>query len=195
MAKTFISRLYLNTHQGIAADFIHSLGPFRFFITLTFNHRVTDEEGIEHASTFVRRLLKQIFGRYKWRNEPPLQGIAVLERARVERRGPRDRGRCHFHFLIKNHQSLQQHPIKALKTIKVAVEHAALGLNLSSNKKLTSKSGFDATLVLSDGIFEYLTKEARYRRWHKEERLFFLDKHGLVSFVVPQTELVSDVHC
>lgn len=66
---------------------IKSAGPYRFFVTLTFQYLMpTDEEGISCASIFMGRLNKKLLGR-RWREEGKhLEGVAILEHANIRKR-------------------------------------------------------------------------------------------------------------
>ncbi len=169
-------------------EFMRLYGPYRFFATLTFQYALTDEQGITHASEHIKRLQKKLFGRH-WRKHgiPCLTGIATLEHASIFKQDKdskahiRDRGTCHFHFLLKDHPSLHKDPLAALQQVTEAWETSARSLNYKISRKLVSTHGTDVRLIETDGIYGYVLKEAKNPAWKYQERLFYLDKEGLLT--------------
>jgi hypothetical protein len=169
-------------------DFIRLYGPYRFFATLTFQYALTDEEGIKHASEHIKRFLKKLFGRH-WQKHgiACLTGIATLEHASIlkqdkdSKRSIKDGGTCHFHFLLKDHPSLHKDPLAALRQVAEAWETSARSLNYKISRKLVSTHGTDVQLIQTDGIYGYVLKEGKNPVWKYQERLFYLDKEGLLA--------------
>lgn len=210
MIRDFETEEFLDIKHYQAADVISQYGPYRFFVTLTFQRLVDDVSALRHGEVFVGRLHKQLFGRYGWRSVNPLVGVALLEREDVRKkrgysqpqRGVellepvdaskvhwiRDRGNCHFHFLFRDHPAVERKPIKALRSFEQAVRKAGSGLNYSETEKLVSKNGVRAGLAFDKGAINYVSKEARYLSWWNEERLFFIHCSGARRFeLVPST--------
>lgn len=195
MIRDFETGEFLDIKHYKAADVISSYGPYRFFVTLTFQRPVDDVLALEHGEVFIGRLHKRLFGRYKWRSERPLGGVVVLEREDVRKKrrysAPyssvelvsvnktqriRDRGNCHFHFLLHWHPGLGGKLVEALRRLELAVGKAAMNLNYSKTEKLVSKDGFRVKLAVDKGAVNYVSKEAKHLSWWKEDRLFLLDR-------------------
>ncbi len=198
MIRDFETGEFLDIKHYQAADVISQYGPYRFFVTLTFQRPVDDVSALRHGEVFVGRLHKQLFGRYGWRSVNPLVGVALLEREDVRKKNGygrpqsgvaflepmdadkirwlRDRGNCHFHFLFQGHPAIERKPIKALRRFEQAVRKAGSGLNYSETEKLVSKNGVKAGLAFDKGAINYVSKEARYLSWWNEDRLFFIHR-------------------
>lgn len=212
MIRDFETAEFLDIKHHQIASVISKYGPYRFFLTLTFQRSVDDVSALRHCEVFVGRLHKQLFGRYGWRSVRPLTGVVLLEREdiRKKRRYPqpqngievvapvnvskilwvRDRGNCHFHFLLRDHPALEQRPVKALRRLQHAARKAGTSLNYSETEKLVSKNGVDVLLAPDKGAINYVSKESRYLSWWNEERLFFIHrsqegKFDLVSGAIP----------
>ena len=187
---------YLEIKQYHVAKEISKYGPYRFFVTLTFQRLVDDASALKHAEVFIGRLHKKLFGRYKWRAAKPLSGVSLLELKDVRKKRRyvtasngvevlkpaepsktlliRDRGNCHFHFLIRWHPELGRNQTDALKRLEVAVRSAGMSLNYSKTEKLVGKDGVKVERVLDKGVVNYVSKEARDLSWWDEDRLFFI---------------------
>lgn len=158
---------------------IEGLGPWRYFVTITFQYRTSDAEGRQHMSTIVKRLNRTLFGN-KWKGKPTLEGIATLEHASIQRGGKGISDSCHFHCLIKDHQRLNPDGELGLRQMRKAVTRVTKGLKHSNSKVLVSKNGIDVTPVVDDGIIGYILKEARGGGWSSTDRLFYFSADGLV---------------
>lgn len=188
MHKNYKTYEYQSTKVEKYVEFIHKYGPYRFFATLSFQYKLNDYQGIDFASKFVRRLLKKLFGKH-WKKHGVkcLAGLATLEHASIlkrvgkESRRVKDRGSCHFHFLLHDHPCFDHNPDVALRQLTDAWEKAAHGLNYKATRKLVSANGTDVQLIQTNGIYGYILKEAKNPSWRNEERLFFLDGEGLLS--------------
>ncbi len=166
-------------------DLVEAYGPYKFFATLSFQYALTDNVGIAYASQLVRRLNKKLFGKhYKKHGVKGVTGIAVLEHADIRKRTKqgrsiKDRGSCHFHFLLHGHESFETDPTLALAKVKDSWERAAHGLNYKATKKLVGMNGTDVQLVTTTRVQKYLLKEAWHPLWDCSEHLFYLDDNGL----------------
>jgi len=183
----------------LMTDIVRSYGPYRFFPTLTFNYALNDQEGIEAASTLVRRLNKKLLGKH-WKKHgvQPLRGIATLERTRLGRRKPdgsavRDRASCHFHFLIQDHDSFAKDESEAMCAFTQSFETVARALNLNQRCKLVGRDGAVVRSVDTDGVMGYVVKDARFDSWLTKDRFFLLDESGLL-LMLPD-ELMRRVRC
>ncbi|MET3654266.1 hypothetical protein [Dyella japonica] len=198
MIRDFETEEFLDIKHNQVADVIKQYGPYRFFVTLTFQRPVDDASALRHGEVFVGRLHKQLFGRYGWRSVRPLTGVVLLEREDIKkkRRYPglqtgvellapvdvgkilwvRDRGNCHFHFLLRDHPALERRPVKALRRFQQAARKAGTSLNYSETEKLVSKNGVYVSLAPDKGAINYVSKESRYLSWWSEERLFFIHR-------------------
>jgi hypothetical protein len=191
MIRDFETEDFLDVKHYKVADVISSYGPYRFFVTLTFQRPVDDVSALRHGEVFIGRLHKRLFGRYKWRSVKPLSGVVMLERKDVRKKRRcsaqsssvepvsvsktqwiRDRGNCHFHFLLHWHPELGGKLVEALRRLEVAVGKAAMGLNYSKTESLVSKDGFRVKLAVDRGAINYVSKEAKYLSWWMEDRLF-----------------------
>jgi hypothetical protein len=86
MIRDFETEEFLDIKHYQAAKIIRRYGPYRFFVTLTFQRPVDDVSALRHGEVFVGRLHKQLFGRYAWRSVEPLVGVALLERKDVRKK-------------------------------------------------------------------------------------------------------------
>lgn len=179
--------LITNIRQQHAIKVIKSHGPYRFFVTLTFQYFLAnDEEGIEYASLFLRRLHRNMFGR-KWRSIEPIRGSVTLEHACIKKRSHgKDRGNCHFHMLLKDHEKFSKCNWSAIRKLNSAVKAAGNALNYQQTSKLVSKHGTKTKFVRDNGIINYITKEARDFSWWDEDRFFLLGNYELVPAQIPR---------
>jgi hypothetical protein len=181
-------KVFENQHPKIQKyiDFVDQGWPYRFFATLTFQHALTDREGINFASEHIKRFNRRLLGRNWIRNALPcVTGIATLEHASIGKRGRdgqaiKDRGACHFHFLLQDHLSLSKDPAVALREVTQAWATSARSLNYKSTRKLVSVHGTDVQLFQTTGVYGYILKEAKNPGWEHQERLFYLDGRGLL---------------
>lgn len=185
MIRDFETGDFIDVKQYQVMNAVDSYRKYRFTTTLTFQYFITPAEAIAAASTFIRRLHRGLFGRYGWRNVDSLNGVAFLEFANIKRRRHgRDRGNCHFHFLIANHPSFEQHPIRALRSLQDAVGTAGSSLNYRKTAKLVSKLGTHVGLVSDRGAITYATKEAKHLSWWQQDRAFLIHGSGLVPWQI-----------
>lgn len=170
--------MYVDKKQYIIEKIIKSHGPYKFFATLTFQRQVTDKEGFILASQFLKRLHACVFGEEEWLTTQRLEGVALLERTKLFKKSyGRDRGTCHFHFLIKDHPNLDARFHDAF-IFGDAVSRAANSLNFKKKRKAVSKHGTNTQEVYSDNVISYVSKESRDFSWWLEPRLFFLPRHN-----------------
>lgn len=178
-----------NQQYGIAKKehydtFLKSYGPYRFFVTLPFQRRITDEQGKEKADIFWRRTTKKLHGNQEVTS---IHGCAVMEKASIlkDQDGkPKDGYKNpHFHFLIKDHPIFSTDDDMALQQLQDASWKAARNLKNWLGKSLVSAGtkGVDVGLVYSCDVTHYLSKDTWQSSWKREERLFFLYKGGLES--------------
>jgi len=167
-------------------DFIDQGWPYRFFATLTFQYRLSDSLGIAFASEHIKRLNKRLLGRsWSKRGLQCLAGVATLEHASIlkhsyDGRVIKDRGTCHFHFLLHDHPCFDRYPEAALHQLTDAWEASARSLNYKATRKLVSVHGTNVQLFETTGVYGYILKEAKTPSWEHLERLFYMDGEGLL---------------
>jgi hypothetical protein len=160
---------------------LKSYGPYRFFVTLTFQRRITVKQGREKAGIFWCRTTKKLHGR---KRVTPIHGCAVMERASLLKDvAGKDVGykNPHFHFLIKDHPIFSTDDDIAVQQMKDASWKAAKNFKTWYGMSLVSEGdkGIDVKLVYSGDITHYLSEDAWQYGWKRDERLFFLDMKGL----------------
>jgi hypothetical protein len=167
-------------------DFIDQGWPYRFFATLTFQYKMTDAQGIMFASRHLKRFNKKLLGK-RWQKLglKCVTGIAVLEHAGVRKVAPngralKDLGSCHFHFLLQDHPIFHTDLEASLKQVTAAWEKAARSLNYKDTRKLVSFHGTDVQIFQTTGVYGYMLKEAKNHGWEHQERLFYVDREGLL---------------
>ena len=97
-------------------DLIELFGPYRFFITVSFNLDLSNRKTHEYGGKFARRLTKKVVHkRWQAKELQPLTGIVILETAVVIRNSRRKIGGWHLHFLVHDHPSLPRDDGEALK--------------------------------------------------------------------------------
>jgi hypothetical protein len=97
---------------------IEAFGPYRFFITVSFNLGLSKRQAYEYGGKFVRRLTKKVvYKRWKVKGMKPLTGIVVMETADVIRRAKRKFGGWHLHMLVHDHPSLPRDDDEALNAM------------------------------------------------------------------------------
>jgi len=188
----YFKLLSCTDRQDHVTTLVRRLGPYRFFVTLTFQYRLSDQEGIEAASVFIRRLNRKLFKR-NWRNQGHfLRGVAFLERASIAKREHgKDRGNCHFHFLIedpvlKDKPLLDRCGAVAAREMGKAAAAAGSCLNYKGTRKLVSKRGTKVKHITDHKrTVSYVTKEARNPSWWTEDRFFLFDVQGMVPASIP----------
>jgi hypothetical protein len=161
-------------------DMLNGSGPFRFFNTLTFQYLISDDQGRELADIYWRRTTKNIFHRKRTLPLTSIQGIALLERAPIYENGPKS---CHFHFLIKDHPVFSMDESVAIAQLMSAAWKASRNFKTFDGRTLVSEEtkGIDVRSVYDDNVAGYLLKDASQFGWRGTERLFYLDKEGLIS--------------
>jgi hypothetical protein len=187
-------KTYENQHPNVErySQLVALHGPYRFFATLSFQHFLTEKQAVESASKVVAGLRRKLL-EMDWPSGfdpsspcPSPGGIAVLEKASIRKKlkgtphSIKDRGNCHFHFLLHDHPKLSLDPARGLWELGKAWRETARGLNYKSQKKLVSVNGTDVQTVDTDGVIGYVLKEAKDWAWKEKERLFFLDGQGLI---------------
>lgn len=167
------------------SDQMESYGPYRFLLTLTFQHRITDAYATEQAEIFWRRLTKKIFEMDRRIPFSSINGYAVLEKASITKEQDARRNvdgweNPHFHMLIKDHAVFSRDDAVAIQQIQAASWKAARNLKTYSGRPLVSREekGIDVRDVYSDGILDYLAEDSTERGWKREERMFLLDSNG-----------------
>jgi hypothetical protein len=167
-------------------DFIDTNWPYRFFATLTFQFKLMDTQGIAFASEHIKRLNRRLLGR-SWSKQglQCLTGVATLEHASILKRSHddhviKDRGSCHFHFLLHDHPCFDKNPDVALHQLTEAWEASARSLNYKVTRKLVSARGTNVQLFETTGVYGYILKEAKTPGWERQELLFYVDGKGLL---------------
>jgi len=201
MQNTF--KIFENQHPNVEkySQLVALHGPYRFFTTLTFQYFLSEKEAIESASQVIVALRRKLL-EMDWPSGfdpsgpcPSPGGIAVLEKASARKKlkgtshSIKDRGNCHFHFLLHDHPKLSLDPARGLWELGKAWREAARGLNYKSKKKLVSVNGTDAQLVVTTDVIGYVLKEAKDWSWKNKQRLFFLDQEGLIPIDLSQMRL------
>lgn len=117
-------------------DLIKALGPYRFFITVSFNLGLSKRKTHEYGGKFARRLTKKVVHkRWQAKGLQPLTGIVILETADVIRRSKRKIGGWHLHFLVHDHPALPRDDDEALKIVTDAYWKSAERLWLRGVKR------------------------------------------------------------
>jgi hypothetical protein len=181
-------KIFENQHPKLQKYiyFIDQGWPYRFFTTLTYQYALTDRAGIDFASELLKRFNRKLLGRnWKKKGLPCVTGVATLEHANIlkldqNEQAIKDRGTCHFHFLLHDHPNLPKDPAAALQEVTKAWEASARSLNYRKSRKLVSKNGTDVQLFQTTGLYGYILKEAKNPGWEYQERLFYLDGKGLL---------------
>lgn len=173
--------------QVFIRNAILEYGPYRFFVTLSFQYTLSKRQAKGYAEQVAREVIKAITGKHgKQRNKkPPLEGVAILEMAKLFDMGSEG---GHFHFLIKDHPALAAlSDDDAIAVIDRAFNVAAGRLKLSNlyhrNRKVVESTvlvnrahGIKTQLVgYNFGVADYLAKEARNNDWDIQERFFYLN--------------------
>jgi len=163
-------------------DMVNGYGPFRFFNTLTFQYLISDDQGREFADTYWRRTTKKLFHAKRTLPLTSIQGVAVLERAAI-RKGEKGLKNCHFHFLIKDHPVFSTDESAAIAQLKDAAWKASRNFKTVDGYTLVSagEKGVDVGPVYSQDVAGYLFKDAAQFAWRGTDRLFYLDKHGVIA--------------
>lgn len=161
-----------------------SYGPYRFFLTLSFNYEVSDEVGQEALARLLRRLMKKLLGR-RWirKGIKPLTGIAVLEKAQIFAQSSREFGSCHFHLLIHQHPHLPEDDLlAAVAILQAAIDAAKQLTHKNRRRQLVGKHGLRLKVIgsgESPSFCKYVAKEAIQHGWKWDERVFYLGKDGI----------------
>lgn len=173
-------RNYINNHtQEDVTAAIADYGPYRFFITITFQNMQTDDSSREILSFIIRRAHKQLLGK-RWKiHHKPLAGIVAVEYAHLIRKQSRDRGNCHFHILLKDHEHLPRENTYATESVRSAFISAGRAANHGKSKKPLGNNNIHCLLITSDGVLDYVTKAARESDWNMDERILFITDDGV----------------
>lgn len=159
---------------------INAIGPYRYFVTFTFQYRTSDREGRRHMSTILKRLQRALFGN-QWRQGTALAGVVVLEHACIQ---PGNRGvadSCHFHCLIKDHPRFSREFRPGFRQIRSAAKRVTSGLKHSNGRTLTGRTGIRVKFARDDGLGSYVSKEASRRDWDMSDRFFPIGFDGIGS--------------
>jgi len=163
---------------------LESWGPYRFFMTLSFQYELSDKEGQEVLAKVWRRLMKKVLGK-RWikKGIKPLTGIVVLERAQLFAQSTREFGSCHFHLLVHEHPRLPKNDIfAAIKLLQAFIDAAKQMTHPNRRWQLVSKHGVNLKVIRpgeSASFAKYVAKEAVRHDWKWDERVFFLGKNGI----------------
>lgn len=179
---------YGQAKKDYVTDLIDKYGPYRFMLTLSFQRFVSEEWGLSLADKYWRRTTKKIFEAKTRDPITDITGCCVLERAQITN-NQRHEKNCHLHFLIKDHPIFEADDDAAIAQLKTASWKVVRNFKTSSGSALVSKEdkGVHVQSVYSAGVDGYLSKEAWRYSWKREDRLFYMDKSGLVS-VSPAAE-------
>jgi hypothetical protein len=154
-------------------------GPYRFFITITFQRLQTDASAKSTLAFIVRRVHKKLLGK-RWKaHHKPLMGIVIVEYAHLIRKQSRDRGNCHFHILLKDHECLPSNDQTAIEAVQAAFLTASRSASLKQAKKPIGNNNVHSCLVTTDGILDYVTKGVREADWKMEDQLLFITDAGV----------------
>lgn len=154
-------------------------GPYRFFITITFQRLQTEASAKATLEFIVRRVHKNLLGK-RWKaHHSPLSGVVIVEYAHLIRRQSRDRGNCHFHILLKNHDHLPSDDQAAIEAVQAAFLTASRSANLNQPKKPIGNNNVHSRIVTTDGVLDYLTKGVRGANWKMEDQILFITADGV----------------
>lgn len=173
---------YGQAKKNHVTDLLDQYGPYRFMVTLSFQHLLNDEEGVLFADRYWRRTTKKIFEARGREPVTSITGCCVLEKARITGKLSHEKN-CHFHFLIKDHRIFSADEDFAITQLKVASSKVVRNLKTRSGSALVSEDdkGVHVQSVYSANVDGYLSKEAWRYTWKREDRLFYMDKSGLVA--------------
>lgn len=154
-------------------------GPYRLFITITFQRLQTYASARSTLEFIVRRVHKKLLGK-RWKNHHnPLSGVVIVEYAHLVRRQSRDRGNCHFHILLKDHDHLPSDDQTAVEAVQAAFLTASRSANLNQPKKPIGNNNVHSCVVSTDGILDYVTKGVRRAGWKMEDQILFITAEGV----------------
>ncbi|WP_109127026.1 hypothetical protein [Dyella sp. C11] len=159
-------------------------GPYGFFLTLTFQYEISDEEGQQAIAKVWRRTMKKVLGR-RWikKGVNPMTGIAVMEKAQIFDRSSREFGSCHYHLLVHDHPSLPRDALAAAAKLFLAFTDAAKQLTAPNRRRqLVSKHGVNVIAIgsgESPAFCKYVAKEVGLKNWRWDDRVFYLGKDGI----------------
>ncbi len=192
---------YENQHPNVEkfSQLVALHGPYRFFATLSFQYHLSEKQAIDAASKVVTGLHRKLLGLNRPKGAtsscPSPGGIAVLEKKSIRKKlrstsqTIKDRGNCHFHFLLHDHPKLSSNPAKDLRELSKAWHESARALNYKNGRKLVSVNGTDMQLVVTSDVIGYVLKEAKDWAWKDSERLFLLDGQGLIPIDLSHIKL------
>lgn len=159
---------------------ITALGPYRYFVTITFQYMTSDAEGIRHMSTILKRLQRRLFGN-KWKSRVAMSGIAILEHACIQ---PGNLGMiesCHFHLLIRDDPRFDRDCRAGFRQLRLALKGVMSGLKHSNGKTLIGRRATKIKFVRDSGVDGYVSKEARKFKWDISNSFFPIGHDGIGS--------------
>lgn len=181
---------------------IEDYGPYKFFATLSFQRPLNPLQTIEFGKQVMRSVIKATIGKRskQRRRHPPVEGIAVLEMARLFE-GANEGG--HFHFLLKDHPNLPCRDEDAIAFLTRAFKDATARLKLAnphrgrrsvveSTRLVSPVVGVDVRYVYSQsGIAGYISKQVDRSDWDFMGRFFFLNDPEGLSIWKPKNSVAT----
>lgn len=187
------SHFSLSLKVPTCADHILAMGPYRFFVTLTFQVKVSKREALAYASTVQRRCQRNLFGkRWKKSGVRSIQGVAIMEQASIICSKPEgsqkrpfidvDLDNFHFHILIKQHPLWTSNDEDILADVCKAYGDAITALHKQGTRQslISSMDGVKVSLVHDqEGICSYCAKASHNPYWQWNDWVYFLSENGM----------------
>ncbi|MBB6184783.1 hypothetical protein [Oleiagrimonas soli] len=168
--------------HSYAKTFVESFGPYKFFLTLSFQKDINKHDAKNMAAKVIRRMNKFIYGRYYKKYNSHIKGVCVLEEAPIFRPvSCLSKGNAHFHFLFQ--EIIEKDGTKlALDKLKDTFIRASNTLNPVYGKKFVSKGNMDVQIVKdAAAAMQYVCKESRNSNWLIEDHIYALHPDGLAG--------------
>ncbi|MBT0664522.1 hypothetical protein KI809_09440 [Geobacter pelophilus] len=145
-------------HRNTLVDeylkFIIDLGPYYFFITLTFRPHVAFEERCQFTNKLLHYYNQKLFRRNYLKTQKSVTGFAFFEQGRnIEKDG-----KYHIHMLFKSDERYYRKSITDHQGI--LMDSASKVLN-SKNKRVFNSKYIDLRAVANDGAIGYSLKSIR----------------------------------
>ncbi|WP_430389778.1 hypothetical protein [Dyella sp. 20L07] len=174
---------------------LKAFGPYRFFLTISFQTEFKRHEAMYYGKKYLRRFMRSLLGQ-KWKKQGlgTLEGIVVIESAPIYKNvkkaegdeiGKKERvGGHHLHILMKDHPALPVNDNAALTMVQNALNKASRGFYRDNTRiSLISYGRALAKLVHNeDGLCGYCAKDAKKSGWNWDDWCFYLSEDGFSSY-------------
>lgn len=149
-------------------DFVRHMGPFLFFITLTFPKGTSARMCCEYTSKFLRRYNERYFGPQYYDKEIFVEGVAFVE-------NHWDEGLMHVHMLIRPFKKADKFTLSEHESI---FEKAALKVKNTKEKTVFSRECIDMRPYVDQGVISYCFKQIEDKSLN---RFKIIGKYGLTD--------------